>query len=136
MMRKLICLFLVLLTLLPFPAAAQSQPQPAPPVEASPEPYAPDEFPEWSRSLRRAEIITLGLFPFMFLFSTLAYDAGRFFAHNFDSRYAPGFFGSAETVAKSGSDRNNVILMSISLSMLLAAVDYFIEQGKPAKARR
>ncbi|MDR3200327.1 MAG: hypothetical protein LBT68_02605 [Spirochaetales bacterium] len=134
-MRKIVSLCIIV-TFLPFSLAAQSQtPSAPPPVDTTPAPYEPDEFPGWSRSLRRAEIITLGLFPFVFVFSSLAYDTGRFAVHNFDNRYAPGPFGSADSVSRSGADTRNVIILSISLSALLAAVDFFIEQGKPQKTR-
>ena len=35
------------------------------------EPYKPEEFPSWARSLRRGEIIAFGLLPFAFLFTSL-----------------------------------------------------------------
>ncbi|MDR1933750.1 MAG: hypothetical protein LBQ57_13115 [Spirochaetales bacterium] len=133
-MRGVISVFL-LITFVPFSLAAQSQNPESPPVNTDPVPYGPDEFPGWSRSLRRAEIITLGLFPFVYVFSSLTYDTGRFASHGFDSRYAPGFFGSADSVSRSSADTRNVILLGIGLSAFLALVDFFIEQGKPQKAR-
>jgi hypothetical protein len=133
-MRRFVSL-LVVLAFVPFSLAAQSQNPPAPPENREPVPYGPDEFPGWSQSLRRAEIITLGLFPFAFLFSSLAYDTGRYAVHNFDSRYAPGPFGSADSVSRSNTDTRNVIMISISLSVFLAVIDLIIEENKPQRVR-
>ena len=133
-MRRLISVLLILL-LLPFSLAAQSQTPAEPPHSTEPVPYAPDEFPVWSRRLRRAEIITLGLFPFAFIFTSLAYDMGRYSMHNFDSRYAPGPFGSADKVSRSSADTRNVVIISLSLSAVLAVVDLLIEESKPRRAR-
>ncbi|MDR1625818.1 MAG: hypothetical protein LBT33_04695 [Spirochaetia bacterium] len=130
--------FLLLVFVFLFPLcslAAQSEAPASPPVDTTPEPYAPDEFPYGIRALRRAEIITLGLFPFAYFFSSFAYDTGRYAMHGFNSSYAPGPFASAERVSRSESDTRNVILISISLSALLAAVDFFIELDEPEKTR-
>ena len=133
-MRCAVCILLILL-LLPFSSAAQSQNPASPPENKEPQPYEPEEFPGWSQKLRRVEIITLGLFPFAFVFSSLAYDVGRYSVHHFDSRYAPGFFGSADRVSRSSDDTRNVIILSISLSALLAIVDLIIEENKPQRTR-
>jgi hypothetical protein len=133
-MRRFISV-LVMLMFIAFSLTAQSQNPSAPPENMDPVPYGPDEFPGWSKSLRRAEIVTLGLFPFVFLFSSLAYDAGRYSMHNFDSRYAPGLFQSADSVSRSSADTRNVIMISISLSVFLAVIDLIIEENKPQKAR-
>jgi hypothetical protein len=133
MMRFLLLVLVFLLSL--FPLAAQSETPASPPANINPEPYAPDEFPFGIRALRRAEIIALGLFPFAYLFSSFAYDTGRYAMHDFNSSYAPGPFASAQRVSRSSSDTRNVVLISISLSALLAAVDFFIELGEPENER-
>ena len=133
-MRRLVSIFL-LFAFLAFPLAAQSQNPPVPPDDTTPVPYGPDEFPGWSRSLRRTEIIALGLFPFAYLFTSLAYDTGRYAMHSYDSRYAPGPFRSADFAGRTSADTRNVIMISISLSALLAVVDLIIEESKPQRAR-
>jgi len=47
-----------------------------------------------------------------------------------DSRYAPVPFRSAEGESLSRDQKNGIIVVSISLSMILALVDYFIEGKK------
>jgi hypothetical protein len=134
MIRKF-CLLVFLFLFAAFSLSAQSDAPASVPASTLPEPYAPDEFPYGARALRRAEIIALGLFPFAYLFSSFAYDAGRYAMHDFNSGYAPGPFASAERVGRSSSDTRNVILISISLSALLAAVDFFIELSEPQPER-
>ena len=133
-MRFFLCVCLAL-ALSAFPIAAQSQPPASPPANKTPAPYEPDEFPDWSKSLRRSEIIALGLFPFAYLFTSLSYDYGRYAMHGYDSRYAPGPFRSADYVGRTNADTRNVVMISISISALLALVDYFIEDSKPKKSR-
>ena len=133
-MKRLVTIIL-LFAFLVFPLAAQSQNPPVPPDDTAPVPYGPDEFPGWSRSLRRTEIIALGLFPFAYLFTSLVYDTGRYAMHNYDGRYAPGPFRSADSVGRTSADSRNVIMISISLSALLAVIDLFIDDSKPQRTR-
>jgi hypothetical protein len=130
----------VLVVCFPFFLAGQTPPSPPsiPPVtpETEPVPYGPDEFPQWSRSLRRSEIIAVGLFPFMYLFSSFGYDAGRYAAHGFNSSYAPGFFGSADSVSKTRGEKNAVILAGVGLSLAFAVIDFIIESSKPERPVR
>ena len=121
MTRRLIAAVLAL-CLLSLPVFAQTR--------AAPEPYGPDEFPSWARSLRRGEIIAVGLFPFVYFFSTFAFESGRFFAGGMDPRYAPGPVRSADGEPLSRNQKHGIILVSISLSMVLALVDHLIEGRK------
>ena len=54
-----------------------------------PEPYRPEEFPDWALDLRRAEIVFFGSLPFSLFFTFEAYDLGRFVASGFDPLLAP-----------------------------------------------
>ncbi|GAB4369121.1 MAG: hypothetical protein Kow009_05770 [Spirochaetales bacterium] len=96
-----------------------------------PVPYSPEEFPPWARALRRGEVVALGLFPFVFLFSSLAYDTFRFAASGGNPNYAPGPFQSPGGSPLSQQERVGVLLVSISVSTLLAFVDHLIETRKP-----
>jgi len=89
------------------------------------EPYKPEEFPSWARSLRRGEIIALGLLPFAFLFTSLSYQG---------LRYASGE-GSSGLFSGPSSDRDKIAVIgfSLSLSALLALVDYFIDRHQAEK---
>ncbi len=100
-----------------------------------PVPYAPEEFPSWARALRRGEIVALGLFPFVFLFSSLAYDTFRFAASGGNPNYAPGPFQNPGAAPLSQQERMGVLVVSVSVSALLAFVDYIIETKKPIDRR-
>lgn len=86
-----------------------------------PEPYKPEEFPSWARSLRRGEIVALGLFPFVFLFTSLAYQG---------LRQVSGSDSGLLSDLSSDRQKIGMLTISLSLSTLLAVVDYFLEKGK------
>ena len=44
----------------------------------TPEPYTDDEFPQWSKDLRRAEIVSLGAIPFAAISVTMAYGGYQY----------------------------------------------------------
>ena len=46
-------------------------------------------FPQWSKDLRRGEIVALGSFPFTLFFSSFVMDTFRLSTNGFDMRYAP-----------------------------------------------
>ncbi len=72
----LVLFFSAILTALPQKAFADSSSSSSESDE--PEPYSPDEFPEWSKKVRRAEIITLGSVPFTTLGVILAYGTYQY----------------------------------------------------------
>ncbi len=105
----------------------------------SPEPYSPEEFPQFALSLRRFQIITIGVFPFALLFSGLGYELGRFGyysarAGGVDGRYAPRLFGAgAGTEPLSNDERIGVVLAAVSLSVVVGIADYLLgrrERGR------
>lgn len=46
--------------------------------DVTPEPYSDDEFPQWSKDLRRAEIVSLGTIPFAAISVTMAYGGYQY----------------------------------------------------------
>jgi len=98
------------------------------------EPYKPEEFPDWAHGLRRFETIFFGSIPISFLLSSIGFDLYAYAANDFDSAYLPLFFSTSgqkevykqETVAAR-------IGVSISLSLVIALVDYFIEERKTGR---
>ncbi|MGC9311361.1 MAG: hypothetical protein ACP5IA_01615 [Sediminispirochaetaceae bacterium] len=93
------------------------------------EPYSPDEFPEWAHQLRRYETIFFGSLPFAFLFTSLGFDFYAYAANDFDDNYLPLFLGTSPEK----EDFNNRtigarIAVSISLSAVIAYIDYLIER--------
>lgn len=96
-----------------------------------PNEYQKEEFPSWVLELRRAEIIAIGAFPFMFLLSGLGYDFYYYFSSGMDNRFAPWPAGpgtSRWTVEKNGPEINqkylNIILSSVVLSLTISLLDW------------
>jgi len=95
------------------------------------EPYAPEEFPGWAHTLRRFETIFFGSLPFSFLFSSLGFDFYAWFANDFDDNYLPLFLGTSPE--KEDFNRSTMwgrITISISLSAIIASLDYLIDRRK------
>ena len=117
------------------PAAPAGQAkQPAAPTEPQPLPYASDEFPQWLHDLRRGEIITVGAFPIVYLFTQLGYNIYRYSVHGGDSQYAP--LGNSGQVPYSNSETIGVLLGAASLSVVVATADYLIGRARARKAER
>jgi hypothetical protein len=92
-----------------------------------PQPYEKDEFPEWARYVRRTEIITLGMLPFVTLGTTLGYSVYRYFQHDMNASYFPN------PLAKTSQDANltqeeqlTVLAISAGISLFLGLVDLTI----------
>ena len=101
--------------------------------EHVPEPYAPEEFPAWSRDLRRAEIVFFGSLPFSFFFTFEAYDVGRFVAtglspEGFDMLLAPWPFrpGAEIWAGYTPSEKGWLVVSAVTVSLAVAVVDYLI----------
>ncbi len=109
-----------------------------------PEPYSPDEFPQFALSLRRFQIVTIGVFPFALLFSALGYELGRFGYYSVragepDGRYAPRLFGlgaAAEAEPLSNRERVGVIVTAVSLSVVVGIIDYVLGRRERESATR
>lgn len=97
---------------------------------AEPEPYRKDEFPPWLQSLRRGEILFFGALPISFLLTDIGYGLIRFAVHDFEASYTPTLFGGSNIVPYTDSEKYGMIAVSISLSAVLATVDYFIGRAR------
>jgi hypothetical protein len=106
--------------------------------DKTPEPYTEEEFPQWARDLRRAEIIAIGSFPFTLFFTNFAYDTYRFVANGFDPAYRPWPFRGPGSAGFTKGERIGVIVASLSLSAVIAVVDYFLGRAEAEReaARR
>jgi hypothetical protein len=96
-----------------------------------PAPYQPDEFPQWARDLRRAEIITIGVFPFAYLYTNAMYDLGRFLVLTIAgnpnaSNYAPWFFAPPTKPGLTDGETVGILVGSIGVAVLVAFLDYAI----------
>ena len=85
-------------------------------------------FPQWTRDLRRAEIIAFGSFPFAYFFSSFVYDAYRCVIHDWDMRYAPWPFEAAGSIGKSQDERKKVLLIAAGTAVFISLIDYSIVQ--------
>jgi len=91
-----------------------------------PEPYTDDEFPQWLKDLRRAEIIFFGSLPFTLLISLQGYEITRYFINDMDPLYTPWPFRSVQAPAYTFEEQMVVIGSAVIISGLLALTDYFI----------
>jgi len=91
-----------------------------------PEPYTDDEFPQWLKDLRRAEIIFFGSLPFTLLISLQGYEITRYFINDMDPLYTPWPFRSAQAPAYTFEEQMVVIGSAVIISGLLALTDYII----------
>ncbi len=92
------------------------------------EPYQDDEFPNWAKDLRRAEIIFFGTIPFSFFYSTFSYDFYRYASNNFDKSLAPALFGNKTPPIRTNDEKWQIIKVSLSLSAIFTLVDYLLGQ--------
>ncbi|HEQ72079.1 MAG TPA: hypothetical protein ENN69_06280 [Spirochaetia bacterium] len=104
-------------------------PTPTPGPTPVPEPYTKDEFPQWAKDLRRAEIIFFGSLPFSFLFAFEGVEIGRYLAHGQDPAYQPWPFRSTAPREYTLEEQLWVVGSAIVISGLVALVDYIIGQA-------
>ncbi|MBB6478986.1 hypothetical protein [Spirochaeta isovalerica] len=102
-----------------------------------PAPYRPDEFPQWTLDLRRAEIVTFGSFPLSFMVTALVYDltylAIDSYNYNNDSNlYDRASFASHRTQ----DDITRLLLISGGVSLTIGLADFIINKVKQKKAER
>lgn len=89
------------------------------------EPYGKDEFPAWLSDLRRAEIISFGIFPFATFFTSTYYGYYRYFQHNQASGYEPWPLTNSETAIPLTEDEQmHIVLISAAVSVGGAIIDY------------
>lgn len=94
----------------------------------TPEPYKPDEFPQFMKDTRRAEIITLGALPFVTLDATLTYSFIRYWQHDFSSDYAPNPFAkSSDSNGFTTEEQTGILLTSIGISVGIGITDLIVK---------
>ena len=92
----------------------------------TPQPYSPDEFQSWMKDSYRAEAVMVGSFPFTLFMTLEVYDAVRYFSNGLNPSYAPWPLGSGTAVTYSSNETLWLAASAVSLSMVLAGVDYLI----------
>jgi hypothetical protein len=112
----------------------EAEPTPEPTVEPgatpviepkqTPVPYEEDEFPQWAKDLRRAEIIVIGSIPFTMFLAIEVFDIYRYVSEDFNEEYAPWpFRGSAPYELE---EKIGVVITAVSFSVCIAIIDYII----------
>ncbi|WP_460056490.1 hypothetical protein [Spirochaeta dissipatitropha] len=98
---------------------------------AEPEPYHPDEFPQWALDIRRGSVIAFGAVPLTVMLTGIVYDVGRFTYHSLDQNsiageYAPLFFAPPDAVQKTEEERNRILYIGLSAAVIVAVADYIL----------
>ena len=93
-------------------------------------------FPQWSKDLRRAEIIAFGSFPFAHFFAKFISNSIRFANHGWNMRYAPFPFNSAGTIEPTQSEKFLTLGLAAGGAIIFAAVDYVIVRHKRNRLER
>jgi hypothetical protein len=136
MSRRLILVLLLCLSTLVFcggPLFAQDH---------TPKEYSPDEFPRWLKSLFRAEAITIGSFPITLFLTLEVYDTYRYVTpqgqtqQQFNPSYAPWPFGSGTAAGYSAQETLWLAVSAVSLSVVIAGIDFLIDRLNEPPARR
>jgi hypothetical protein len=104
--------------------------------EHVPVPYTPGEFAPWMQDLWRAEVITVGSFPFTLFFTLEVYDAWRYATNGFNPSYAPWPIGSGAATTYSPQETAWIAVSAVSVSVLIAGVDYLIGRFNESAAHR
>jgi hypothetical protein len=92
------------------------------------------EFPQWSKDLRRAEIIAFGTLPFSWLVSTVTMDISRTIAHGGSQDYWPWPLKPAGAPTMTNSEFITSICLAAGISAVVAIADHIIIKQKRKKA--
>lgn len=98
-----------------------------------PEPYEAGEFPAWAGSLRRWEIVSIGVFPIALFYTRFAMDTNRFVHNGFQARYAPWPFKNEYSYAPSADEQRLAIAVAAGLAVGVGILDMILLQRKDAQ---
>ena len=125
------CAVLLLLCVIAFPCRAKEA------KDTTPVPYTDDEFPQFMKDLRRAEIISFGALPFVTLTSTIVYSSARYAQHGFDSEYFPNPFAKASASnGYSTAEQAGILLTSAGISVGIGLTDLLVSVIKRNAAKK
>ena len=125
------CAVLLLLCVIAFPCRAKES------KDTTPAPYTDDEFPQFMKDLRRAEIISFGALPFVTLTSTIVYSSARYAQHGFDSEYFPNPFAKASASnGYSTAEQAGILLTSAGISVGIGLTDLLVSVIRRKAAKK
>jgi hypothetical protein len=94
------------------------------------------EYPQWSRDLRRAEIIAFGTIPFSWLVATVFMDLSRTAAHGGSDQYWPWPLKPSGAPPMTDGEFISTIGIAAGISVVAAIADLIIVKYKRKKAER
>lgn len=100
------------------------------------EPYSAEEFPQWARDLRRAEVVAFGALPFALFFSKTAVDTFRYSRHDWDRRYAPWPLKTAGAVSMTEDEFKATFAAACIGALTVALADFIVVRIKRQGERR
>lgn len=121
-MKKILLLVIILTVLLPFNLFSENE-------IIKPEEYGEDEFPLWSKKLRRGEIIAVGIFPIALLLTSLGFGYYKYAYHDFDSEYQPDFFGDS-SAGRSTSDKHTILVSTGVFCVSFSLIDFLLGERR------
>ena len=95
-------------------------------------PYGEDEFPQWSKDLRRGEIISLGSIPFVGLWVVGGYGGYKYFSGKTDC--FPNPFSPKDAFEK--EEIWTMVGVTAGVSLGIGLTDFFVNLAKRKKAER
>jgi hypothetical protein len=104
--------------------------------EHTPVPYTPGEFAPWMQDLWRAEVITVGSFPFTLFLTLEIYDSWRYATNGFNPSYAPWPIGAGAGTTYTPQETAWIAVSAVSISVLIAGLDYLLGRLNDTTAHR
>ena len=100
-----------------------------------PEPYDPDEYPDWTKKTRRFVVVFVGSYPLSVFFTKLGMDFYDWGYHNFNSEYSPSILGGGGDKSRkmTTSEIKRVSLAALAVSGCVAVADLIIQEIKENK---
>ena len=96
------------------------------PLQVFPQPYTENEFPQWSKDLRRFEIVSLGAVPFVAISVNLGYSAYQYFSGNSSTFETPFSKGTSFTEG----EQMKIFCASVGAGMIIGFSDLAINLVK------
>ena len=103
-----------------------------------PVPYGPNEFPLWAQDFRRAEVITVGVFPFALLYTGLIYNFSRYLSLAVSGDPTAPNYLPWNNPTLSGNEKLGIVLGSIGVAVAVGIIDFAINSSerRAAEERR
>lgn len=92
-------------------------------TNVEPVPYADDEFPQWTKDLRRAEIISLGSVPFVALGITIGY--GTYLYKTGETDHFPNPFSKGDD-SFTESQQLKILGASLGAGLCIGVIDFTV----------